>query len=68
MYNTFKLSFDFDVINKDGSNSEFKQGEFFMYTPAEGGRYIAFKDMAQISLDVAKKIGRDMKKRMFVAL
>lgn len=66
---TYKLAFDFNVVHaKSKTISDFKAGEFFCFTRQAGGRFIALKDSAQIGLQVAMKVGRGMKKKMFIAV
>ena len=68
-HKTYKLSFDFDYIDhiKDDAEpvSQFKEGELF-YHNSEFARFYAVTDGAQISDEVAAKIGMQMKKKMFV--
>lgn len=66
----YKLNFDFDYLGNISKKekdpvSSFKEGELF-YHNSEFGVYFALSDGAKISDTVAAKIGRQMKKKMFV--
>lgn len=65
---TYQLNFTFDFLGTLGKGepvSEFKEGELF-YHNSEFGVFYAVKDGAQISDAVAAKVGKQMKKKMFV--
>jgi hypothetical protein len=66
---TYKLNFSFDFFGDITKNKEsvssFKEGELF-YHNSEFGRFYSVADGAQISDGVAAKVGRQMKKKMFV--
>lgn len=65
---TYKLNFSFDFlggITKDEPASSYKEGELFYYN-RENKLFYALTDGAKISEGVAAKMGRQMKKKMFV--
>lgn len=65
---TYKLNFSFTFLGTLGKNepeSEYKEGELF-YHNTENGIFYAVADGAKISDGVAAKVGKQMKKKMFI--
>ncbi len=65
---TYKLNFTFEHLGTLGKNeptSEYKEGELFSYDPTTK-RFTSLADGAQISEAVAAKVGKQMRKKMFV--
>lgn len=64
----YELTFDFDYFGKLSDKhpvSSFKKGELF-YHNTEYKVFYALSDGAKISDGVAAKVGRQMKKKMFM--
>lgn len=64
---TYALNFSFTYLGDIGKDepAEYKEGELF-YHNTELARFYAVTDGAQISDAVAAKMGKDMKKKMFI--